>query len=330
MHDYAKNCIDGVFDDPTWVARIHAADEDTKENKTDWSDPAQWYKANPSLGKLPNFNIEYFHNKMRELKQWPSRINSFKRLHLNMWVGSEVAWMEDHKWLACNFGKIDPERLYGRECYGGFDLAQKRDLCAYSLLFPPIPGDPKWHWLVWQWCPKETIEGRERKEHTHYSVWENDGHIITTDGDVTDYEFITKFILETAEKYDIKDIGYDKYKAAQIAIQLQNAGLTLSAVPQTPGHMTIPVDDLEYKVLKGEINHGGNPVLRYQSNNMKLRENASGNRMPDKEKSKSKIDGMVSGLIALHRAIQAEIDNNSEGADHYENNPVINFSKKTN
>ena len=74
--------------------------------------------------------------------------------------------------------------------------------------------------------------------------------------------------------------------------------------------MTAPTKELERLVLNGRLNHGGNAVLRWMASNVAAEMDASGNIKPSKKKSIEKIDGIVATIMALGRALVAEV---SEG-----------------
>ncbi len=38
--------------------------------------------------------------------------------------------------MACNISPIDTEKLKGRDCFAGLDLASTRDISALVLIFP--------------------------------------------------------------------------------------------------------------------------------------------------------------------------------------------------
>jgi phage terminase large subunit-like protein len=57
-------------------------------------------------------------------------------------------------------------------------------------------------------------------------------------------------------------------------------------------------------VRSHRINHGGNPVLRWNASNVAVHRDRNDNLIPDKAKSFERIDGIVAGLIAMARAIR--------------------------
>jgi phage terminase large subunit-like protein len=59
-------------------------------------------------------------------------------------------------------------------------------------------------------------------------------------------------------------------------------------------------------VLQGRIAHGGNPILRWNFDNLVVKSDEAGNIKPDKEKATEKIDGAVATIMALSRALVHE------------------------
>ncbi len=57
-----------------------------------------------------------------------------------------------------------------------------------------------------------------------YVQWAQDGDIIMTDGNVTDYDFIKAKVIELTTKYKVECIAFDRWNASQLVIQLTNDG----------------------------------------------------------------------------------------------------------
>ena len=76
--------------DHTFYPVIYGADE-----SDDWTDPAVWKKANPSLGIT--VGIDKVKDACESAKQNPGEENSFQQLRLNQWVKQAVRWMPMEK-----------------------------------------------------------------------------------------------------------------------------------------------------------------------------------------------------------------------------------------
>lgn len=106
------------------------------------------------------------------------------------------------------------DNLRGRECYGGLDLSSSNDITALVLIFPPTVDDDKYYVLPFFWIPEENLKLRVRRDHVPYDIWEKQGFLNTTEGNVIHYGFIEKFIEELGEKYNIKQIAFDRWGGA--------------------------------------------------------------------------------------------------------------------
>lgn len=207
------------------------------------------------------------------------------------------------KWDECNF-KVDSDELIGRECYGGLDLSSSIDITAFVLVFPPLDEDDKYIVLPYFWIPEENLRLRVRRDHVPYDVWEKQGYIKTTEGNVVHYGFIENFIEELGTKYNIREIAFDRWGAVQMTQNLDDMGFTVVPFGQGYKDMSPPTKELMKLTLEKRIAHGGNPVLRWMMDNVYVKTDPAGNIKPDKEKSTEKIDGIVATIMALDRAIR--------------------------
>jgi phage terminase large subunit-like protein len=206
------------------------------------------------------------------------------------------------KWDACADAVV-PDELAGRECYGGLDLSSTTDITAFVLVFPPKTADEKYIVLPFFWIPEENVDLRVRRDHVPYDVWVKQGFINTTEGNVLHYGFIEKFIEQLGEKYNIREIAFDRWGAAQMVQNLEGIGFTVVPFGQGYKDMSPPTNELMRLVLGRELMHGGHPVLRWMMDNIFIRTDPAGNIKPDKEKSTEKIDGAVATIMAIGRAI---------------------------
>jgi phage terminase large subunit-like protein len=294
VHQKAQDILQGRKADPTFYPVIYGAKE-----SEDWTSPKVWRKANPSLG------ITVDEEKLRvaceSARQNPAEENLFRQLRLCQWVKQAVRWMPMEKWDACDFA-VDPEALQGRACYGGLDLASTNDITAFVLVFPPEGEDDKFIILPFFWLPEDTVPLRVRRDHVQYDTWAAQDLIKTTEGNVVHYGFIEKFIETLGEKYNIREIAYDRWGATQMIQNLEGLGFTVVPFGQGFKDMSPPSKELMRLTLDEKLAHGGHPVLRWMMDNIHVRTDPAGNIKPDKEKSTEKIDGAVATIMALDRA----------------------------
>jgi phage terminase large subunit-like protein len=183
-------------------------------------------------------------------------------------------------------------------------LSSTTDITAFVLVFPPDDEEGKYEILPYFWIPEDNIDLRVRRDHVNYDLWEKQGHIMTTEGNVVHYGFIERFIDELGAKYHIREIAFDRWGAVQMTQNLEGLGFTVVPFGQGFRDMSPPTKELMKLTLEGRIAHGGHPVLRWMMDNIYIRTDPAGNIKPDKEKSTEKIDGAVAAIMALDRALR--------------------------
>ena len=301
VHQKAQDIIDGRKIDPTFYPVIYGAD-DTE----DWTSPKVWKKCNPSLGET--IGIDKVKTACESAKQNPGEENSFRQLRLNQWVKQAVRWMPMDKWDKCAFA-VREDDLIGRVCYGGLDLSSTTDITVFVLVFPPVDEDDKYIILPYFWIPEDTLDLRVKRDHVPYDVWQRQGYLQTTEGNVVHYGYIERFIEQLGKKFNIREIAFDRWGAVQMVQNLEGMGFTVVPFGQGFKDMSPPTKELMKLTLEQKIAHGGHPVLRWNMDNIFIRTDPAGNIKADKEKSTEKIDGAVATIMALDRAIRCGNDN---------------------
>ena len=311
LHEYSERVLDGSHVDDSWFGAIYAV-----EPEDDPFDESVWRKANPNLGV--SVKLDDMRRLASKAQEMPSALNAFLRLRLNRWTQSVTRWMPIEAWERCG-GFVDPEGLRGRTCYGGLDLSSTTDVSALVWVFPPEAEGEGYQVLCRFFIPEESMRERSRRDRVPYEAWVRQGLMTATPGNVIDYSYILAQVDEDAQRYDIGEIAFDRWGATRIVQDLEEGGLAVAQFGQGFASMSSPMKELEKLVLAGEIRHGGNPVLTWMAGNLVAREDPAGNIKPDKQKSTEKIDGMVSLIMGLDRAIRRE----GPGASVYEERGVL-------
>lgn len=291
LHDYAEKILERTFEDDSWFVWISAADKD--------DDPfarTTWEKANPNIGV--SVYPAYLKDMAQKARDQPSFMNTFLRLHCNIWTQQADRWLQMHHWEACGEREVNEAELIGLDCFGGLDLSEKLDMTALVLAFE---RDGFWDLLCRFWAPEDTMVIRERRDRIPYSQWVREGWVSATPGNVIDYEFILAEITVLAARHNIVELAYDPWSALQMSLKLDEEGMLTTPMRQGFASLSEPSKEFEALVVSGRIGHGHNPVLRWMANNVTVRHDPAGNIKPDKEKSTQKIDGIVAAIMAVGR-----------------------------
>lgn len=302
QHDYALKVRDGTIKDPRFLPVVYAAPEGS-----DWTDPETWKIANPCLGV--SISEDYLEQECQRAKEVPAYVNTFLRLHLNVWTEQETRWLPMDRWDEMSEESIDSESLVGRECWLGLDLGSTSDTTALVAVFPDDDGSITV--LPYFFLPEDNIESRERRDRIPYRAWAHEGHIKLTPGVVTDYAFVEAKIMELVEKYRVREVTLDRWNATDIATRLDKEGAPVTFMGQGYRSMSGPSKRLEELVLSKRLRHGGHPILRAQASQVRVEMDPAGNIKPTKKtigarKNAERIDGIVALVMAIGRVMESQ------------------------
>lgn len=257
---------------------------------------ACWPKAIPNLGV--SVKLDWLEGEVQAaINEGGPKMNEVLNKNFNIWTRSHVTWIKDDVWMASGvqFNEID---LAGRLCFGGLDLATTEDICALTLEFPPVGDETDYKQIYRFYCPGDTAELRSRRDKVDYLRWAQEGLLVLTPGNTTDYAYIRKDISDLREKFNIHSIAYDRYNSSQLIIDLQDDGAKMERFSQGVIDMNAPTVDFQKCVQDGNLSHNGNPIMRWMMGNVMIKKDANGNIKLNKEKAKEKIDGPVSAVMA--------------------------------
>lgn len=304
VYDYACKVRDGAIKDPTYLPIIYEVPgEMVKADPDCWKRPEVWAIANPMLGK--SVSVEFLEKECRRACAEPSYENTFKRLYLNIQTETSERMISSEAWERNN-GAHPVDAFQGREVAGAaLDVGATSDMCSLCLLFDRDEGGYDALW--WHWIPREAADTYERKRQIPYSVWSQDGWVNILPGNEIDYAQILAEINDIGTQYRIKELAVDRlFQGAQLCQNLTEEGWEVTAFACSFYHLTAPTAELLRLINRGEFRHGDSPVMRWQASNAILTRNAQDNMKPGKAESAAKIDGIVSGTMALAMAMQAK------------------------
>ena len=319
-HQYSVDVLEGRVANDSWFAFVCGLDPcaahlaegkqqpvDGCPDCDDWRNEACWPKANPNLGV--SVTLKYLREQVAEAQGMPAKEGIVRRLNFCWWTEGLISWLPADLW-ARGAGKIDFEQLRGRRCCGGLDVASKTDVAALVLCFPDYP-DPGHHTLrCWFWIPRAGAQVRAHRDNVPWLVWEREGWVTLTEGEVIDLDRIELDIKEANRDHWIEDTAFDRWEASSITTHLQHDGLKVVEFAQTLANFTEPTKSFEALLKSGKLHHGDNPVLGWMAANVQLLSNAGGQVRPAKPEpwSPRKVDGIVAAVMAHARVLVREAE----------------------
>lgn len=290
QHRYGEQILDELFEDDTFFVYIASWDEED-----DWQTPEAWAKANPNYGI--SVKVDDLERKAEKAKQIPGEQNAFLRLHGNVWTEQATRWLDLDLWDA---GNADPDTLTGRACYAGV-VSSEEDLTALALWFPDGAGGGDV--VASFFMPEDNVGEKVRQTNVPLDRWAEDGWIEATEGNVVDYDTIRKRLNDLQEVFDIREVAVRQHSTTQLMTQLVGDGFAVVPINRGFPGMSAATKEVERLLTAHKLRHGGQPVLRWQASNIAIRQDADGEKRPDRENSGGSIVGMEALIIAVARAL---------------------------
>lgn len=290
--------LEGTFESEDIFGIVYTIDEGD-----DWTDIANWRKANP------NFGVSVFEDfllaRLREAQQQTNKQNKNKCKHLNIWNNAASAWMNMEFWNACEDKELRIEDFIADPCHEGLDLASQIDIAARVRLFSRMIDDKR-HYYIFPlfYLPSEVVY--EDGTNTHYEGWVAKGLINATEGNEIDFGQIEQDIKDDAEIYNLVELSFDAWQSVMIIQRLTDHGVNCIRFPMQLPTLSPAMKEVFAAAKSGRLHHDGNPVMTWMISNVVCREDTNENIKPLKETKEAKIDGAVALIMAVGRAMQFE------------------------
>jgi phage terminase large subunit-like protein len=290
-HEHSVRVLEGTIEDDQWFAYVCALDE----GDNPLEDEACWPKANPNLGYV--IQPEYLRRQVQNAANIPSETNDVLRLNFCVWTQSHTRFFDMAKWHACAAVSVPDDALDGVPGFGGLDLGQSDDFSAFVGVWPLEDGTIAVRCRFW--LPEAALE---KYPHRPYEQWQRAGLLTVTEGEVSDFDAIEDAVAELGDEWGLKEIGYDKRFAQQMAQHLVGRGLTMVDTPQG-FFLNESLKRTNELVTKQQIAHGGNAILGWMAANAVVRHGRQKEIRLDKDAAKEKIDGIAALAMAMSRFI---------------------------
>jgi phage terminase large subunit-like protein len=305
IRHFAKQVLDGVLGVTAdhFLVLFFAVDEEDE----DFSEAA-WIKANPLADCNPHL-LAAIRKEAIEARAMPGKLAEFRIKRLNRQSSSAKALIDVAKWNRCG-GVIDLDWLAQFPCWAAFDLSSTTDLTAWRLVWRV---DGRWYTWGRRWVPADAVAHRTQRGANAYAGWIASGDLLQTEGDSVDYAVIEQAIREDVARFNPQAIAFDEWNAKDIANRLLQDQLPLVRFIQGGKSYHPAMQEVDRAYRRGELVHGGDPVLRWCASNVVPRYDANLNMAPDKRRSPEKIDDMAALYMAIGVALVQTDDGDMSG-----------------
>jgi phage terminase large subunit-like protein len=286
MRNYCVDVLNGIQDDPTQFAAIYELDDDD-----DWQDSKNWIKSNPALGQT--VKLAYLKEQVKKATNNPINEVGVKTKNLNIWCQSSDVWIQNQR-IVESMKELDFKQFNDCVAYVGVDLAAVSDLTAVNWL---IQQDGKFYNITKYYLPEAALIDKTNKE--TYKLWRRTGQLTITPGNVTDYDYVLRDIMESTKYLMIAGVYYDSWNATQFAINATEAGLPMQPYSQAIGNFNRPTKEFERLMLQGHVILNKSEVTSFCFRNVIIKQDINGNAKPVKYDDNNKIDGVIAILTAL-------------------------------
>ena len=289
MYSYAAGVADGAITDPHFLPILYELDD-----RSEWTDPAAWIKANPALGAIKK--LDDLTAKVERAKQNRNELSGVLCKEFNVRETVKTAWLSFDD--INNETAFDLEAFRGAYCIGGVDLSITTDLTAASLLLMKR-GDDRKYIVQMYWLPADRLAERVQQDKIPYDKWFDRGLLRLCTGNSINYSDVTAWFVETVKQYDLFPawVYYDSYSARYFVEEMQMQGFNMVRCIQGAKTLSLPMQMLGTDLQAHRVNYNNNPILKWCLTNTGIQADRNGNIVPVKNQSpKQRIDGTAALL----------------------------------
>jgi phage terminase large subunit-like protein len=301
--DYARLVLSGLEPNDSMFVAIYEAPQDLTDAELD-SDPIKYGKlANPAWGHTAH--EEEFLADYKQSKRTLTTLADFKMYRLNIWQATSSPWINMDQWDACGgeFSDWSTADAIG----GGIDLGARDDLAVWALAakfnsgMVTDEGSPIYRYEIK--CQSFIADDSTRDlTKPPFVGWCNSGLICKTRHPIN---ALRESLIKACLEHGVYAVAYDPYNAQQIAEDLSQNGITAARMAQNFSNFNEPIKDFVKAIADGLVCHGGDPLLRWCSNNATIYKDRNDRCMFDKKHSNEKIDALVAATMAFRLATLA-------------------------
>lgn len=269
-------------------AAIYSIDDDDDP----WEE-STWIKANPGWGQ--SVQPDAIRAIMRQARNNAAHEAAARTRHLNVWTGADEQLFSTRAWRHCADNSLLLDDYTGRDCHIALDLASRTDLAALVITFKKDDT-----YFVFCRCylnESAMLEARNAS----YPGWANNGELVITPGEETDYAVIENDIIDFCRRFRVQSVAYDPWGSTQMAQRLDAQRVPMVEFRATTQNFSEPTKELDAAMRSGRIVHDGNGPLEWCIGNVVGHYDARGNVYPRKQRPEQKIDAAIALIMAIAR-----------------------------
>jgi phage terminase large subunit-like protein len=303
-----KKALNGVLGQEDYFGIIYTIDD-----KDDWKNSSSYIKANPSIKTKTGTGIiepRLLEQDLQDALNQLSHKPDYLAKTLNVWTAGTSSWISLSKWKQPD--KVDFSVFKKKPCYGALDLSAVSDWTAYSLCFGKADD---YYFKHRFYIPEETIHERYRKENINIVKWVDTGLVTAIPGETIDYTYILNDIRTDHERFDLREIAYDSWGSRELieSIEDEMSNIILLPYSQSLKQMSQPTKELERHILNQNVITDCQEIITWMLGNVQIKPDPNGNYKPlkDNKSSTKRIDGVITMIMSLDRAMANKEPENS-------------------
>lgn len=272
---------------------------------------AMWEKANPTLQKPLTDRAENLLDTMRDeyidLIDEPSKRPAFVTKRMNVIEGdSEHSVASREELLATNRPFFD---LDGLKPIGSLDYGSVRDFAACGLLFKKgeeyafkTHSFAIKHFVDVHYGYSNSANSLGGSKKAPIKAWEKQGLMSVIDEPSLDPMHIVEWFVNAREKYGVERIVADNFKLDILRPLLEKEGFEVDLIKRPQSIHPLVAPRIEDGFANNKIIFEDNPLMRWYTNNVYVKETSNGKIFDKKEEVKRKTDGFQALVHAMYRA----------------------------
>ena len=287
--------------------------------------PEVWAKANPALQEPLNKRGKRLYTKVykeyEKLAKQPSGRSAFVTKRMNFLednMENSVATKEEMTATNRPFFELDHVPI------GSLDFGSVRDFAACGLLFKK---SEEYVFKTFSFACKQFCDvhygysnsasdiGTEKR--APIKKWEKQGLLKVVDEPSLNPMHIVNWFIEMRELYGVRKIVADNYKLDILRPLLEEAGFEVECIKRPTSIHPLMAPRVEDGFANHKFIFGDNPLMRWYTNNVYVKDTANGKQFLKKEETKRKTDGFQAFVYALYRANELDEINIDSTFDAY-------------